>query len=334
MKSIAALFCSCLLAHAHTTLDLKVAHQTAPLGVDDAKPRLSWRMAGDTKGLANRPIRSSSPPAKQARARQGRPLGQRPGEIRQPERRLRRRSRCHPRPWIHWTVRTWAGDTASEWSKPQRFLTALIGSQPKQPSFPSRTHRPSTRSATSSSSRPPATTAAPFTPEKKSSRHRPRLRARHLRTPRQRPTRRRRLFRTGLDGLPEARLLQHLRSHPFSNRRPNAIGAIVADGWYAGYVGYGKLVGYGPHQTGRNIYGKTPALMVEIHLTYDDGSRAVIGTDTTWKTATGPELEADFLMGEAYDARKGADHVFRGHALPTHWQSGEVSRYPWEASRK
>jgi hypothetical protein len=33
---------------------------------------------------------------------------------------------------VHWTVRTWSGDTASEWASPQRFLTALIGSQPKQ----------------------------------------------------------------------------------------------------------------------------------------------------------------------------------------------------------
>jgi len=52
MKTIAALLCSCLLAHAHTTLDLKVAHQSAPLGMDDSKPRLSWRMEGGGKGLS------------------------------------------------------------------------------------------------------------------------------------------------------------------------------------------------------------------------------------------------------------------------------------------
>ena len=52
MKSLAALLCSCILTHAHTTLDLKVGHQTAHSGVDDAKPRLSWRIEGDTKGLS------------------------------------------------------------------------------------------------------------------------------------------------------------------------------------------------------------------------------------------------------------------------------------------
>jgi alpha-L-rhamnosidase len=52
MKFIAALFFSCTLAQAHSTLDLKVGHQTSPSGVDDAKPRLSWRMEGGDQDLA------------------------------------------------------------------------------------------------------------------------------------------------------------------------------------------------------------------------------------------------------------------------------------------
>ena len=40
--------------------------------------------------------------------------------------------------------------------------------------------------------------------------------------------------------------------------------AILADGWYAGYVGYGLLVGYGPNKVGRYFYGKTPALAVQL----------------------------------------------------------------------
>ncbi|HZQ47034.1 MAG TPA: family 78 glycoside hydrolase catalytic domain, partial [Verrucomicrobiae bacterium] len=84
----------------------------------------------------------------------------------------------------------------------------------------------------------------------------------------------------------------------------NAIGAIVADGWYSGYVGYGLLVGYGPNKAGRNFYGKTPALLVQLEIEYTDGSREVIGTDSTWKvTDHGPICEADLIMGESYDAR-------------------------------
>ena len=87
--------------------------------------------------------------------------------------------------------------------------------------------------------------------------------------------------------------------------RPHMIGAVVADGWYAGYVGYGLLVGYGPNKTGCNIYGKTPALLAQLQIEYADGSRETIGTDATWQTSgDGPYREADLLMGETYDAQR------------------------------
>lgn len=85
----------------------------------------------------------------------------------------------------------------------------------------------------------------------------------------------------------------------------NALGAWVADGWYSGYVGFGLLTGMGTEKTGRATYGKTPAVMVQLEIEYDDGSRQTIGTDSTWRvTGDGPIEEADLLMGEAYDARK------------------------------
>lgn len=84
----------------------------------------------------------------------------------------------------------------------------------------------------------------------------------------------------------------------------NCLGAIVADGWYAGYLGFGKRKGYGPFKTGRSIYGKTPALLVQLHLEFEDGSSKVITTDPSWVVTTGPEYEADLLLGEAYDANK------------------------------
>ena len=87
----------------------------------------------------------------------------------------------------------------------------------------------------------------------------------------------------------------------------NAIGATLADGWYAGYVAYGLLTdqeGLVPGLNGRYYYGISPALRVQLELDLADGSRRVIATDTTWKSATGPILESDILMGESYDARK------------------------------
>jgi alpha-L-rhamnosidase len=88
------------------------------------------------------------------------------------------------------------------------------------------------------------------------------------------------------------------------NRGPNAIGAWVADGWYSGYLGFALLTGVGVEKVGRYSYGKTPALMAQLQIEYEDGTREIIGTDRTWKvTSAGPIREADFLMGEYYDAR-------------------------------
>jgi alpha-L-rhamnosidase len=75
----------------------------------------------------------------------------------------------------------------------------------------------------------------------------------------------------------------------------NAIGAILADGWYAGYVGHN-------HQ--RNHYGRNLRLLAQLLIEYTDGSTAVVFTNPDWKATLGPILEADFLMGETYDARK------------------------------
>lgn len=84
----------------------------------------------------------------------------------------------------------------------------------------------------------------------------------------------------------------------------NALGAVVAEGWYAGYVGYGLLVGYGPNRSGKNFYGKTPALRIQLELEYEDGSRERVMTDDSWKVSDeGPVREADLIMGERYDAR-------------------------------
>ncbi|MEM6692735.1 MAG: family 78 glycoside hydrolase catalytic domain, partial [Planctomycetota bacterium] len=91
----------------------------------------------------------------------------------------------------------------------------------------------------------------------------------------------------------------------FIKEGDNAIGAWVADGWYSGYVGFGLLTGMGTEKTGRATYGKTPSLMAQLEIEYSDGSRQIIGTDSTWKvTGDGPIQEADLLMGESYDARK------------------------------
>ncbi|MFJ4205724.1 family 78 glycoside hydrolase catalytic domain [Streptomyces sviceus] len=73
----------------------------------------------------------------------------------------------------------------------------------------------------------------------------------------------------------------------------NAIGASLADGWWAGKVGIGWS----------RQYGDTPALVAKIRIAYTDGSVQWIGTDGSWKASEGPYVKADLQDGETYDAR-------------------------------
>lgn len=73
----------------------------------------------------------------------------------------------------------------------------------------------------------------------------------------------------------------------------NVMGAILGDGWYCGHVAWQD----------RQIYGRKPWLLAQLVAHLQDGSMWKISTDGSWKTASGPILESDFIMGEIYDAR-------------------------------
>ncbi|GAA5522118.1 glycoside hydrolase family 78 protein [Aliifodinibius salicampi] len=74
----------------------------------------------------------------------------------------------------------------------------------------------------------------------------------------------------------------------------NAIGVMLGDGWYRGYIGFNNQ---------RNYYGENLALLAQIKITYEDGTTETFGTDDSWKATTGPILKSDIYNGEAYDAR-------------------------------
>lgn len=81
----------------------------------------------------------------------------------------------------------------------------------------------------------------------------------------------------------------------------NVVGAIIADGWYAGYIGYALLVQL---DKVREFYGVNPAFMGQLKIEYEDGTSEIIASnDETWKSNSGPIIEADIIMGETYDAR-------------------------------
>ena len=74
----------------------------------------------------------------------------------------------------------------------------------------------------------------------------------------------------------------------------NVLGAVLADGWYAGFYGFDAKRA-GAH------YGTAPELLAQLLITHADGSREWIITDEQWKSSAGAIRHADLLMGERHD---------------------------------
>ncbi len=74
----------------------------------------------------------------------------------------------------------------------------------------------------------------------------------------------------------------------------NAVGVTLGDGWYRGYLAWGDA---------RNHYGTKLALLSQIEVTYKDGSTEIIETNDSWTASTGPIRMSDIYDGEIYDAR-------------------------------
>ena len=113
----------------------------------------------------------------------------------------------------------------------------------------------------------------------------------------------------------------------------NAIGAILADGWYTGYLGFGRK---------REHYGSEPRLLVQLEIEYPDGTTQTIVTDESWKASYGPLFESDFLMGETYDGRKEAADWCSYWFDASNWQpvavtdriEAKIESYPGVTVRK
>jgi alpha-L-rhamnosidase len=75
---------------------------------------------------------------------------------------------------------------------------------------------------------------------------------------------------------------------------PNGLGAIVADGWWRGHLGWAMQ---------RNVYGDRLGLLAQLELTYAGGTTQIVSTGPDWRSSTGPVLAADLYNGETYDAR-------------------------------
>ena len=74
----------------------------------------------------------------------------------------------------------------------------------------------------------------------------------------------------------------------------NAIAVTIADGWYKGKIALGRGC----------EYGEVPGLLLQLELTYTDGSKEKICSDSSWHYSfDGPVRQADLFLGQTVDGR-------------------------------
>ncbi|MDX9811474.1 MAG: family 78 glycoside hydrolase catalytic domain [Bacteroidales bacterium] len=99
----------------------------------------------------------------------------------------------------------------------------------------------------------------------------------------------------------------------------NAIGAVLGDGWYRGSLAW---------EDNWAIYGKRLGLLMQMRIVYTDGSEELILTDGTWKGIIDGAIRMnDIYNGETYDANR----KLTGWNLPgyddSRWQSVSTGSY-------
>jgi alpha-L-rhamnosidase len=290
-------------------LNLRCEYLVEPAGIDETAPRLSWEAAGDARGERQTAYRVLVASSRELLARDqgdrwdsGRVTSGQSAQIVYAGQPLKSRQRCF------WKVRLWnARGQASSWSPAAAWGMGLLAPADWEARWISFRDPSPMWTNLSRLGLPPARhyrkefTVAPAI--RRATIHATALGIYELELNGHRVS-----DQYFAPGWTDYRKRVYYQTHDVTalvKPGANALGAIVADGWYAGYVGYGLLVGYGPYRSGRNIYGKTPALLAQLELEYADGSRVIIPTGPSWKTTgNGPIREADILMGETYDARR------------------------------
>jgi len=104
----------------------------------------------------------------------------------------------------------------------------------------------------------------------------------------------------------------------YLNKGKNAAGMILGNGWYnqrdrteEGYLWYG-----------------TPRMILQLIVEYEDETRQSFVSDDTWKFSTGPIIHDGIFTGEIYDARLELDGWNKTGYDNSAWESVQIKKAP------
>ncbi|MFF2386317.1 family 78 glycoside hydrolase catalytic domain [Streptomyces sp. NPDC058108] len=290
-----------------TPYALQTEQRAEPLGTGELRPRLSWKLRGHRRAAAQSAYRITA--------------AQRAADLNTPERLVwdtgrRAASESLLIPWdgpalasatrYHWRVEVWdetgnPGDRAESWFEtallhPQDWTAAWVGRDlVNLPHFDPPLDDEPEGSALQS---PPLQLRRAFHTPSRPVRARLYATARGVYEPRLNG---RRIGDVALPpGWTEYRRRLQYQTYDVTDlitEGPNVLAAVVADGWWSGYVGFD------PRRAAQH-YGDRPALLAQLVMDFADGSRQVIATGPGWMEQPGQVRSADLLMGQVVDARR------------------------------
>lgn len=99
----------------------------------------------------------------------------------------------------------------------------------------------------------------------------------------------------------------------------NAIGALLGNGWYRGYIGYDWQ---------HDVYGSRLGLLLQLVIRYKNGRTETITSGPGWKSTASDVLHSEIYDGETIDHRQEKT----GWSLPDYndaaWEATDTASYP------
>ena len=277
---------------------LRCEYRTDPVGLDVAQPRLSWAVSSTARGegqIAFQVLVSSSASA----------LARNRGDLWdsskvRSDRTVEIAYRGQPlisRQQVWWKVRAWGSDgRPSDWSAPARWTMGLLTREQWQGQWIADPAMSTNLAAKSASALPGVMMRREFRvgqPVRRATVYAAALGLYELRINGQRVGQR--LLAPEWTSYSHRVQYQTYDVTALVRTGPNALAALLGEGWYAGRL----MV------VGRFAYGTCPKLLIQLELELADGSRQTVATDPSWHTTLdGPIRSAGIYDGESFDASR------------------------------
>jgi len=99
---------------------------------------------------------------------------------------------------------------------------------------------------------------------------------------------------------------------------PNALAAVLGDGWYNSGLTW----------AGMHFFPPPDRLLAQLQIEFADGTSQTVGTDGSWKTAASPILHSEIYAGETYDAQRELARWDQADFRDAGWDAAVVAAAP------